>query len=533
VRAALRERDKKRGVFERVVSRSPFGEIVGDLALAREGLAVFRANMAAGVPVMKSFGAALGTTAGAGGMLGTVAGGLSTAFTTVAGIISGPVLAIIAGVIITIIAFRDEIMNTIDAVLGIADPFIDFFERISAAFGEVTGGGLFDLFFGLVRFISPLGPILDAIQMNARIITIFFTEMFDAMLAGLEPAIKAFVRLREGLGVIGGQLRQVALDLGLISEEGSFLETVFAAIGFAFKVAFAPLRDIMTAVGFLATTLFAVIGGIAEGLAREFGPIFTEVQGLFSDIGQIFDEFVVAFDPLFRLFSEIGELLGFTSEEFDAFGVIVQAVAAVVRFFVKPIVLIIKLLVLTLKSLAFWGQKIVAFFLEPFRLGFQSLAKILEPFIEAAKELNAVLAEMFGGKDATLSDRLKFFFEAIGEGFSLFPGAPEIPGAHRGGFVKEEGVANLHPNEGIIPLRKFPEVAARTVQAAIPEPRTTTAQITAGGSGQAAGGGTPVSINVPVTVMLDDLVLGQVVARVSEEQIRQQFGTRSVRLAGI
>ena len=49
------------------------------------------------------------------------------------------------------------------------------------------------------------------------------------------------------------------------------------------------------------------------------------------------------------------------------------------------------------------------------------------------------------------------------------------------------------------------------------------------------GGGAPTNLEIviPVSVKLDDLELGRTVVRITEEEIRRQFGTRGIRLAGV
>ena len=63
-----------------------------------------------------------------------------------------------------------------------------------------------------------------------------------------------------------------------------------------------------------------IFAGILEGVARSIGPLFETLLEAWVEIKTAVMELVAELDPLFQVFSELGDALGVGGGEFDLFG---------------------------------------------------------------------------------------------------------------------------------------------------------------------------------------------------------------------
>jgi hypothetical protein len=92
-----------------------------------------------------------------------------------------------------------------------------------------------------------------------------------------------------------------------------------------------------------------------------------------------------------------------------------------------------------------------------------------------------------------------------------------------GGITRRDTVAQLHKNEVVIPLHRIGEVTGNMQARSTGSPQPVAP----------ASPGASISLTIPVTVALGELVLGTAMVQLSEERMRREFSARGIRLAGI
>jgi hypothetical protein len=301
-----------------------------------------------------------------------------------------------------------------------------------------------------------------------------------------------------------------------------------------------------------------------------FGELMLAAKPLGDELGSLFKELGRAFDPLLDLFGLVDDV----GEKFDFFSLVVTGVATSVKRALIPIrillqffVGLVRVVVLLARFLVGGFKFALAAILLPFKAIWE-VAKLIWDFFTGAPGA----AKGFGDALLKLGDRMKKFITPevllkMQEGASQKKGAqsssanPSLsPGLLKsaakstlhpsirfllgfagvdleeptekkkklqqlstGGITRGPIVPQLHANEAVIPLNRIGEVTANIQARSSDSPQP----VADGGSGPS------ISLTIPVSVMMGDMVMGRAMVQLSEERMRREFNSRGIRLAGI
>lgn len=525
-----------------------------------------------------------GVTAGLAGLKATL-GGILLPFIKIVGII----LAVVA----VLAALRKDIEAVGSAIGELLSPFGDLIR----GFGEIIGGegnvSLLSTFLTILRIaLFKLVIGFQVFAASIRFVAAIFKGIVNNILAGLMPLRETFDRIRLVVANVMEFFTVLGERFGLVSKEAGFMATVFAFLEKVFTALFKPLGIMLRILVFFVDKVIAAVVGVIEGILREMAPVFEDLAVIFDEIKSVFADIGEAFMPLFDAFGELAEALGFSSDQFDGFGITVQVFAALTRLALQVIIVPLRILTNIIKGLVFLFSGLVKLLVVPFRLLSKAMAKVIKSFSVFFRGISK--GQQFATK---LSDTFKFFFEDLGEAFSsigkaiispfkiaadaiksvfdsifsaikiafsalmnalLLPltslinslnlvirginkanlasgltgelAEIPVPSFDRGGITRSGGLAQLKRDEVVMPLKTVPELVSKIPpqSAAISEPRRAPAA-----AATAEGGDVNLEITVPVTLMLDGMVLGRAMVKVGNEEIRRQFGTKGIRLSGV
>jgi TP901 family phage tail tape measure protein len=483
-----------------------------------------------------------------------------------ASVIAPIVAAVTAGIgliAFTAAAFKDEINGVVDAFMSLADPVrsaVSLFGELLGMTGQVS---LLSIMLASWRFaFAPVASILNLVAGVLRVVSTALSTAVEAIKPALLDVAQPILRFIGGINVLLEKFQRFGAALFGLQGGFSALSVFLAIVRGVVWALVQPLVVILDFLGFMLNLSLAVFGGVVEGIERGLGPAFDDLLLIGSEIGFIFADLKAAFEPLIATFSE---LFGGLGAEFDLFGVIVQGVAAVVRVFVT-------LILLPIRGLLFTVQLIV----RGFRLLSRTIATVVAPVVSAINKILAPFVMFWKtmvsiqSAGESLSDWFKRKFEnfgtivagvfneiidwprrffdglwqefealarAIGGQITGWLGIPFVP-LSAGGITTTTTPALVHPGEVVAPLDQLPRLVSRFGPP--PQPTAALSGATApptgvNSPGSASTNTAPVSLSltIPVQVMLEGVELGRAIVNVTEDQIRQHFGSRGIRLAGI
>lgn len=472
---------------------------------------------------------------GASGGLASIGATLSTAAAAAGGLLL--VLGEIVAVVLAIVALKPEITGVFKALSNLTTPITDNITKLSKALGIADSNvSAFDATIAMFRFaLRPVIVMLELVTGVINSIQVAMKVFGDVTMGLLMPIANVVKRLVDGFSVIGDTIAYVGRELFGLDGSLDFFGTMLA-IGETFLTTFLkPWAWTLEIIGDLIAYVFgSLIGGVAEGVMRAFGDATSGVYELWIEIQGLFEQFKIIFLPVLNAFDELAAAMGLSSEGFDLIGIGIQMIAASVRILLTPFTLLVRMLVMVAKFFVMIGRWLVDFFIEPLN----GVAGAFAEVVGWVKSLVEWLGNLGG-----LSNSLKAFFEGIGNFFATGdssnagPAESAAPAAvplSTGGFTPNGVLAQLHPKEAVIPLKQFPEIAAASMRRAAPTfVQAPPASDRGGSGGGAVGGDVSLAITIPVQVMLDDVELGKAVVRLSEDQVRREFGSRNIRLSGI
>lgn len=398
---------------------------------------------------------------------------------------------------------------------NIAEDFTALGRRLGLVSKKV--GFLESVFKGLEKITNAvLVPFIRAIAFLVEVVLAVFAGVIEGVLRALGPLFQDLIQIGDEIAAVFAEIafafeplfevfREISKELGFTEEGFDFFGIIVQATAAIIRIALTPIILILRVLLFLVDFVVREWAAMARGFVDFIKPA---IDGL-TDMGKKFASILELID---RFGGGIGSLSDAIKFFFEGVGDLADGVAGdIVGVFVKAAELITDL----------FGDTE------------EAAGKAVKSVAKTAAKTAAEEGGFFSKSPSTRANDLTFFGAAAAAIF--FAPSKEAQGfAHGGaGNRNKSTLAILHPEEAVVPFRRIPELALGFQQAearatgAVPPPAA--ARAPSGEGGAAAN----VSITVPVTLMLDGMTLGSVIARVSEEQIRRAFGTRGVRLAGV
>lgn len=406
----------------------------------------------------------------------------------VAGIIEG-VLRALAPIFNIIIEIKNEFAAAFDDIKKSLQPIIDVFGEL---FGAISKSGTgFDFFGVIVQVVSALIRIalipvifvlkvlaffVKAIAVAFRLLALIAAPLFKVMSKALAPVIK-----------------QITLFFTGVKKGQSFLEKFSDSLKFFFE-------DVGNLAGAFIDALLAPFTELFKNLDK-VKEAFKKLEAFAEDPGKVLSEGILkdVRADLERLEKAKAKARGQPVKRFFI-DVGIEATKAVRSFFLgfqEGGVVGSTGLALVHAGEVVIPADVVAELPRADRIPFSRPASTM-----TADSMNRVL------------NRLTLSIQNLSSAIRTSQGGVVLPSSV---LVRTREVDVVVPTGGggVVP------VADRRP---LPVPLNT---------GDGGGAPTNLEIVIPVSVKLDDLELGRTVVRITEEEIRRQFGTRGIRLAGV
>ena len=569
--------------FGKAVDKNVTGKLRG--AAATAGAAVGKTGIGGALSgVLGGAGAAAGAAArtllpasvtagaaGAGAAITAAFAGVGTALAPVAAVVGSILIPFIA-----LIALKDDIEGVFSGLLSVFTPFTDALGKIGKMLKDAFGGGsAITGALTVVRLIFIKWVVaMKVAEFALRAIGAGLQGLLAVGLEALKPVIAVIGRLVLGFKRIFANIATVTRAFFGLKKGGDVMAAIFDSMKEGVMNFLAPARFALRILTIGFEGLAGFLFGIVEGLLVAFHPITQELLFLKKEFFELFDGIGKDLAPLKKAFTDIGAAFGFGGKEgIDFMGMMAQAASFLVRGVVamSPIFILLRVGAKALRVVVSLGKKLfngfgkrfapqirkvgmwlknvaqIFMFLKETSLQYQHGLKLLGDdiaamwarlvdnkvvkFLEKTKDLLVEIANLQAGPPTTKGKPAPTVGDSAITGLlsSSIPVplqiAGKILGLSSGGITPATNrptPAILHPNEAVIPLKRLPEFAPKFA----PAVAKTEAQ-----NSQDIGGS--LTITVPVTLMLGDEVIGEAIASVSEDEIRRQLGSRSIRLSGI
>lgn len=498
----------------------------------------------------------------AGGLYGVVAAAVSLEMLTGIGEILLVVAAAAAVSYVVFKALEPTFTQLYNSIMLLGEPFrvlSDGVSEIAGMFGT-SGGGLGSVLMTFVRIgLLPIIIQIKSIAWGFQILASFLTGTARAFIALAKPIIEPFARL---YNFIMSVLAPIVDAIDSFAGAGSTAVSVFGGLASVAEFAFTYLspiglmfRMIGDAVQLAAFMIESVLGGAWKALGDdvEGSGFLTEMHGLLLDVGTAFSEVGDAINDVIQPFRLLLTEWGLLSEGGGLLHKIVQgigtAIGWVVQVFLWPFVTGLRIM----GALVGFIAKAIAFEL---KYVVKAIELIVWPLKKAFELVTAIAAAVGGllSKNEPVVDAVAPAVTKPVVSEEAVEKAMPVSVRNRNRATVAERKAPMFFKQGLIhendPIREHTE--SRVYPTFRPETHevardrgnnermlgamraaVNAALAVRSAEHKSSGGGGAVTINIPVTVMLDDMELGHAVAQVSDEQVRRAFGAKNIRLSGV
>ncbi len=472
----------------------------------------------------------------------------------------GEVLLIIAAAVAVVVAayyaLKPAILDVIDAFTELWTPvqtLIDGMKAIVAQFG-FTSGGFGSTLLTLIRIgLLPIIIQLKSVAVVIRIVAAVLTGFARAIIFLTKPIIEPFARLWNFIKSIVSPIID-AFDNMMTS--GTKLGVVFDYIADAAGIAFAlftPIGQTLTVLAGIFQAVEFIIVNAWQGVTDAFADLWDEIDQGVGGLKVMWDELVATFmeaiDPI-RVF--MSEWVGGGEGVTNIIKGIGSAIAWVVKIALWPFVQMLKGVVFFIEilgAMAITVGKVMIVAFKPVLWFFEKIANMISYIIAAWRwwtgaQEKEVAAPAPGPKQPNM----------LGEGGTTEAGIAMRHVAATIPELREPIEKHLAPSPKLTlaPLSEAdmarhrmkavtrelykpePIPAVRPPMLGLSRAMSEGAAATRAAAQQVSSSGhTPITITIPVSVMMDGEEIGRAVASVNDDQIRRQFGKRALRFSGV
>lgn len=458
----------------------------------------------------------------------------------------------------------DDFLNTADGMATLVSVF-EAFNQIGSVFGDILQGigpALPPLISGISSLVGAVAPLISALAPLVGAILTALAPLLTAVANAITPLIPPIIQLAEMIGgvlvtAINAVMPIVTTLLTLFSSVAAPILEIIMAQFQAFSPILMTLLEVLSPILTALQPLFDIFVMIAELIGSILVPVFEVLGGILLWVVETIIVPVVV--PIIEFLADLlTTLLGGAVEKlagmFETAGPVIQVVWELLKAGIQSSVDAI-MAVWDALSNAFkagWDF-IMRTTITPMKNGFTALKNTATGIITSMRSAWDNFVSFLKGIPGKVSGALGSIFSPLWTGFksainSVIDGwnglsfsvpsvdlgplgstpaitvsTPNIPRLKVGGMSMGEGLANLDPNEAILPLedRRTENLLAGAIQRAMEGMAgATTATATAG-----PGGDIYVDVRIGETP-LNDIVDTRITASNQQMLRRARAGTR-------